>query len=279
MYQVATFLDRQGFDVTFLPVDAAGIVDPARVAEAMTDRTILVSVMHANNETGALQPITEIGARCRAQGVPLHVDACQSFTKAPLDPPRQGLDLVSINAHKLHGPRGVGALYIRRGLALEPLLHGGGQERNLRSGTHNSEGIAAFGAAVETAALEDAGRVQALARGFLARIRQEIGGVRLNGPAEDRLPGIINVSIDGVDGKALFDRLNRRGIIVSTGSACMSTKKTPSRVLLAMGLSRKRAHEAIRFSLSRYTTQEELDDVAENLVELVEDARMEVACP
>ncbi len=279
VYQAAAFLARQGCEVTFLPVDEAGIVDPARVAGAMTGRTILVSVMHANNETGALQPVAEIGALCRVRGVPFHVDACQSFTKELLNPVGQDLDLVSINAHKIHGPRGVGALYVRAGLELEPLLHGGGQERNLRSGTYNSGGIAAFGAAVEASAPTDADRMRALARSFLNRIRDEIKGVSLNGPAEDRLANIVNVSFAGVDGKVLFNRLNRRGIVVSTGSACLSTRKTASRVLLAMGLSEKRAHEAIRFSLSRNTTREELDKVAENLMEIVADIRTEAAHP
>lgn len=277
IYQSATFLARQGCEVTFLPVDREGIVDPAQIAGAITDRTILVSVMHANNETGALQPVAEIGHLCRSRGVPFHVDACQSFTKELLDPDKQSLDLVSISAHKIHGPRGVGALYIRPDLKIEPLLHGGGQEHSLRSGTCFHEGIAAFGAAVEERASTDVGKMRALSHGFLDRLRNELTGVSLNGPSEGRLANIVNVSFAGVDGKMLFNRLNQRGIVVSTGSACFSAKKTASRVLLAMGLSETQAHEAIRVSLSRATTQEEMDKAAENLVEIVKEIRTEAA--
>ena len=273
------FLSRQGCAVTVLPVDGDGVVDPARVAGAITRRTTLVSVMHANNETGALQPIEEIGAICRARGVLFHVDACQSFTQAPLRPGEQSLDLVSINAHKLHGPRGVGALYVRDGVTLEALLHGGGQEHNRRSGTYHSDGIAGFGAAVAAWDPGDAARVRALSTGFLDRLTREIDGIRLHGPREGRLPNIVNVGFAGVDGKTLFNRLNRRGVIVSTGSACVSTKKTASRVLLAMGLSEAQAHEALRFSLSRDTTRGELDAVVEHLKELVQSARKKAARP
>lgn len=279
VYQTAAFLARHGFEVTFLPVNSAGVVDPRQVEEAMGDATILVSVMHANNETGAVQPIADVGALCRRRRVLFHVDACQTFAKIPINPDEQGLDLVTINAHKLHGPRCVGALYVRSGVELEPLLHGGGQERGLRSGTYNSEGIAAFGAAVQACGVVDAQKMRDLSRGFLARIRREIPDVTLNGPEENRLGNIINVSFAGIDGKALFNRLNRRGIIVSTGSACFSTKKTASRVLLAMGLTEKRAHEAVRFSLCRDTTQEELDKVVDNLIGIVEEVRKEAVRP
>jgi len=276
VYQAAAFLARHGFEVTFLPVDSHGVVAPDAVEEALSDRTVMVSVMHANNETGAIQPVADVGTLCRARGVLFHVDACQSFTKLPLAPDSLGIDLLTINAHKIHGPRCVGALYVRSGVELEPLLHGGGQERDLRSGTYNSDGIAAFGAAVQACKADDVERMASLAHGFLDQLRDAIPGVTLNGPEHGRIANIVNVGFAGVDGKAVFNQLNRRQIVVSTGSACYYARKTASGVLLAMGMSEERAHEAIRFSLSRFTTKDELDKVVENLIEIVGEARSEV---
>jgi len=273
VFQTARWLEGQGFEVTWLTVDSQGFVDPADVARSIRKGTLLVSVMHANNEIGTLEPIEEIGAVCRRAGVPFHTDACQSFTRARLKPHRQLVDLASLSAHKLHGPPGVGALFVRSGLRVTPLLHGGGQERSLRSGTVNSEGIAGFGKAVELTGPEEVSHMIELRDHFVARVRKLVGGVTLNGPATLRLCNNINLMFDAVDGKALAFHLDRRGIAVSTGSACFSTKKTASRVLLAAGIPEARAHQAVRLSLGRWTTREELDWVVDAIADCVRDQR------
>ena len=271
--ETARWLEKQGFEITYLPVDREGFVSPKDVEKAIKRETILVSIIHANNEIGTIEPIDEIGAICRNKKVHFHSDACQSFTKTEINVKSQNLDLVSLNAHKIHGPKGVGALYVRDGVKIEPLLHGGGQESGLRSGTHNTEGIVGFGKAAEIVEVGDIKRVAELRDHFIQKIQSSIEGVDLNGPRVKRLCNNISLRFRSVNGQSLARKLNEKNIYVSVGSACLSTKVTPSHVLLAIGLKPERAQETIRISLSRWTTVEELDLVVQSLVEIVPRSR------
>jgi cysteine desulfurase len=270
VYNVTGWLSKLGYKVDYLPVDGEGFVDPSDVKKMINDKTILVSVIHANNEIGTIEPILEIGNICREKGVYFHTDACQSFTKVDLDVVNQYLDLVSLNAHKIHGPKGVGALYIRESIKITPLLHGGGQENDLRSGTYNTPGIAGFGAAVEKTDKRDSTRMKKMRSYFIDKVLNTFDGVKLNGPdGAKRLCNNINLSFVGIEGKEIFRELNSRGIMVSTGSACRSTKLVQSNVLTAIGQSHKDANSAIRISLSKWTTKKELDITFTNLIEII----------
>ena len=270
----ASWLAGRGVEVTRLRVDGEGFVDPDEVRRSLRPKTRLVSVVHASNEVGTLQPLAEIGAVCREAGVPFHTDACQSYTRVGIDVERDGIDLLTVNAHKIHGPTGVGALYVREGVAPEPLFHGGDQERGLRSGTLNTAGIAGLAAAVEVSDEGDAVRMADLRDRFVAAVTERLQGVRLNGPrGEGRLCNNVSVCFDGVRGKDLFLALVRRGIAISTGSACASTKPVPSAVLLAMGLSAKTADTAVRISLSKWTTWAELQEALAAITEVVSGLR------
>jgi len=264
----ARWLETQGFSLTLLPVDSGGRVRPADLAQALRPETILVSVHHGNNESGAVQPIADLGRICRSHPVRFHVDACQSFGKLPVRPDEMGADLVTVDGHKLHGPHGVGALYVREGIALAPLLRGGGQERGLRSGTHNTEGIAGFGRAVELADEADAERLAGLRQHLLERLRAAIPTlceVAGSGPV---LPSVLTVRFPGHSGKAIAMELSRRGIAVGTGSACQAGEDRPSRVLLAMGLTPGQCMEAVRFGLHRFLDEAMLDRTVEVLTEV-----------
>ncbi|MBL8793548.1 MAG: IscS subfamily cysteine desulfurase [Planctomycetia bacterium] len=256
-------LQREGFSLTVLPVDRAGRVTVEQVAAALTERTILVSIMAANNEVGTLQPVAEIGRLCKERGILFHSDAVQAVGKVPLDVQAAGIDLLSLTAHKLYGPKGVGALYVRRRnphVRLEPLLDGGGHERGLRSGTLPVPLIVGFGVACELCRHEMAEESQRLLRlreKLRAGIMDGLKGVCLNGPAEERLPGNLNLSFAGVHGEALL--IGLKDLAVSSGSACTSANPEPSYVLRAMGLSDELAHASIRFGLGRFTTEEEID--------------------
>lgn len=272
--QACAWLVRMGCRVVYVPVDEEGMVDIESVQRALRREPALVSVMHANNEIGTLQDMAALGRVCEERGAVLHTDACQSFTKERLRVREARIAAVSVNAHKLHGPTGVGAVYVRSGVACEPLLHGGGQERGLRAGTHHTAGIVGFGMAVAIASEEDAARMRALRDEFIARVEREIDGVRVNGPrGVRRLCNNINISIAGVMGKTVMQELNRRGIMVATGSACASGKAAPSHVLTAIGQSAAQAHEAVRISISKWTTREELATTAAALVEIVREVR------
>ncbi|MFH1800250.1 MAG: cysteine desulfurase family protein [Candidatus Omnitrophota bacterium] len=271
--ETAQWLETQGFQVTYLPVDREGFVSPKEVEKAIKRETILVSIAHANNEVGTIEPIDEIGAICRSKKVYFHSDACQSFTKVKLDVKNQNLDLVSLNAHKIHGPKGVGALYVRNSVKMEPLLHGGGQEGGLRSGTHHVEGIVGFGKAAEIAGEVDTAKLATFRDDFIQKIQSSIEQTDLNGPRVKRLCNNINLRFRSVNGQSLSRELSEKNIYVSAGSACLSTKVTPSHVLLAMGLEPERAQEAIRISLSRFTTPEEVDLVVQSLSEIVRRSR------
>jgi cysteine desulfurase len=261
-----------GFRVTYLPVDEWGRVDPEAVGEALTDRTALVSVLHANNEIGTVQPVAEIARRARERGAYFHTDAVQTYAAFPLDVATLGADLLTLSAHKIYGPKGVGALYLRAGVPFVPWLHGGQQEREKRAGTENAAGIVGFGAAAER--LPDwrdatAERLRPLRDAFIADVRTRIPDARLNGHPTDRLPNNANLSFPRSDGETLLLTLDLEGVAVSSGSACASGSIEPSHVLLALGLPPELARAAVRFSLGRDTTAEELARVAEILAGVV----------
>ena len=270
------FLEREGFEVTFLPVDAQGLVDPQDVAKAISDRTILVSIMHANNEIGTLQPVTEIGKIARERGVCFHTDAVQTFGHMPFTVGDLNVDLLSLSAHKLYGPKGVGALFVRQGTRLEPHMHGGEQEGKRRASTHNVPGIVGLAKAVELAekamAEEDI-RITALRNRLIRGIFDRIDRVRLNGHPEKRLANNVNVSMEYCEGEAMILSLDLMGIACSTGSACSSTSVEPSHVLRAIGLSVEETRGSLRFSLGRDTQEQEIDKVLEVLPRIVKRLR------
>ena len=264
-------LEAEGFDVTVLPPDAHGRVAAAAVEGALTERTVLVSLMAANNEVGTRNPVAEIGALCAERGVPFHTDAAQALGKVPFDV-RAGVALASFSAHKLYGPKGVGALYVRARprVPLSPIVHGGGHERGLRSGTLNVPGIVGFGAAVRLARREaetEGPRLAALRDRLDGTIRGALDGVTLNGHPVDRLPGNLSLSFSGVDGERLIGSL--RDLAVSSGSACTTALAEPSHVLRALGVPEKQARATIRFGLGRFTTEAEVDFAAETVVATV----------
>lgn len=256
-------LEREGVSITRLPVGAAGIVDPDDVARAIRPETVLISIMHANNETGTIQPVAKIAARAE---VPLHVDGVQALGKVPVDVGALGVDLYSMSAHKLYAPKGVGALYIRKRTKLGPLSFGGHHERDRRPGTENVPGIAGFGAAAELAGRglsEEAARIGALRDRLETAILARIPESGVNGARAPRTPNTTNIYFDGIDGEALVIALDLRGFAVSTGSACSSGAITPSHVLTAMGLPAERARASIRFSLGRFNTSAEVAGLVE----------------
>lgn len=266
------FLEREGFEVTYLPVDEYGQVDPGQVEDAMTDQTILVSIMHANNEIGTVQPVGEIGRITRACGVCFHTDAVQSAGKLPVDVDAMGADLLSLSGHKIYGPKGVGAIYIRKGVKIEPTAHGGHHENDVRSGTENTVGIVGLGKAAELAAEERESEYRHLSEmrdALEARIRIGIEDARVNGHPQRRLPGTLNVSFPGAEGESLIMSLDLAGIAVSTGSACTSGAIEPSHVLLALGRDPRTALGSVRFSFGRDNSMEDVDCVMERLPGIV----------
>lgn len=266
--QAARFLQTLGFSVTFLPVDTWGQVDPEAVAEALTDRTVLVSVIHASNEVGTIQPLRTLADRVHARGALLHTDAVQTFGQISFTAEDLGADLITVSAHKIYGPKGAGALVVRSGISIEPLLHGGGQERERRSGTENVAAIAGFGEAVRLLLPErdgEAVRLAALRDALLADLYARIPGIVLNGHPTERLPNNLNVSIPGGDAETLLLALDRAGIAASSGSACASGSIEPSHVLTAMGLPEARIKSALRLTLGRGTTADQISRVSEAL--------------
>ncbi|ALC17991.1 cysteine sulfinate desulfinase/cysteine desulfurase [Desulfuromonas soudanensis] len=275
--QTCLGLGREGYEVTVLPVDGQGRVCPESLAEALRPDTALVSIMLANNETGTLQPVAELAAVARRRKVPFHTDAVQALGKIPLDVEELGVDLLSLSAHKIGGPKGVGALYVRSGLELAPLITGGGQEHGLRSGTENVAGIVGFGKACEVALRRlNAGEMARLAH---LRDRLEAGicyllpDARRNGPEEDRLPNTLNLTLPEIRGESLVLSLDRRGVFFSSGSACKSGNPEPSPALLAMGLSVEEAHCAVRFSLGTGNSAEDIDYVLSALEKTLAETR------
>jgi cysteine desulfurase len=262
------WLETQGYYITYLPVDNSGMVDTGELKKFINPKTILVSVMHANNEIGTLEPIEEIGEICNYYNVPFHSDACQSFGKVPINVKRAGLGFLTINSHKIYGPKGVGALYVRKGLNITPLLHGGGQESGIRSTTENVPGIVGF---VNAADLCIEGMKSE--SNYLLRLRNKLTNYLfenyenfyINGPKDNKLPGLLNFSFHGLEGETmrLLLLLDEKGIAVSAGSACSSNDKThnASHVLQAIGLNQFEARGSIRVSFGRYSTEEELEKV------------------
>ena len=271
------WLEQQGYRVTFLPVDRYGRVSAEDVRAALTDDTILVSIMHGNNEIGTIQPVAEIGALCKERGVLFHTDACQTFGKVPIDVEAMGIDLLTCSAHKIHGPKGVGALYVRRKkprVRCEPVIHGGGHERGMRSGTLNVPGIVGLGQAAELCRLSLDTEPAEIGR-LRDRLRDAIVGqldeVYVNGHPTERTPTNLNVSFAYVEGESLM--MGMSDVAVSSGSACTSASLEPSYVLKALGVGDELAHSSIRFSLGRFNTQAEVDSVAERLVAAVRKLR------
>ena len=265
-------LEKHGVEVTYLPVGREGVVDPEQVARAVREDTRLISIMVANNETGALQPVRQIGQIARERGVLFHSDAVQAAGKIPLDPAELGVDLLTISAHKFHGPKGVGALFVRKGTRLRPLFYGGGHERNRRAGTENVPQIVGLGRAAELARKsmdEEGERVRDLRDWFEQEVQQRVPDVSVNGPAGSRLGNTSNLRFAGAEAEGLIINLDLAGVACSTGSACSSGAIEPSHVLTAMGLSAAEAFECLRFSLSRDTRREELGRVLDLLPDLV----------
>ena len=257
--QTCKWLEGQGARVTYLNVDKEGFVNLDDVKKEINNKTFFVSIIHGNNEIGTLQDIEKIGKICKEKNVLFHTDACQSFTKVPIDVKKQNIDLITLNSHKIHGPKGVGALYIREGIKIVPLLHGGGHENKLRSGTENIPGIVGFAKAVEIANDKDVKKMGKL-RDKLIEGLLSIENVSLNGPrGEKRLCNNVNVSFNNIEGESIGGYLENEKIYTSTGSACMSHSLETSHVLKALDLTPLQSNSSLRISLSKYTTEEEVD--------------------
>jgi cysteine desulfurase len=266
------WLESQGAEVTYLDVDEEGFINLEELKKEIKENTLLVSVIHGNNEIGTIQDIGTIGKICREKEVLFHTDACQSYTKAELNVKKQNLDLVTLNAHKIHGPKGTGALYIKKGTKITPLLHGGGHEKGLRSGTENVAGIAGFAKAVKLASGKHVRQMQKLRDKLIERIL-DIDNTHLNGPKEKRLCNNINVCFNNIEGESIGGYLEAYGICSSTGSACSSHTLEPSHVLKAIGKTPLQANSSIRLSLSRLNTEEEIDKLLSVLPGIVNKLR------
>jgi cysteine desulfurase len=266
------YLEKNGFTVSYLPVDRTGLVDPADLETAITDKTILISVMYANNEIGTIEPIAELGAIARKHKVPFHTDAVQAIGNVEIDVNAADIDMLSLSAHKFYGPKGSGALYIRKGVRIDNLIHGGGQERRRRAGTENIAGIVGLGRAIELATADIEGhnaRIRAMRDRLLHGIMERIPHAYLNGHPEKRLPGNINVSFEFIEGESMLLWLDDAGICASTGSACTSGSLEPSHVLLATGLPVEISHGSLRLTLGDANTGEDVDFVLEVLPKVV----------
>ncbi len=270
-------LEREGYELEMIPVDSAGLVDPMEVQKRLRPDTLLVSVMHANNEIGTVQPIREIGRLCREQGVIFHTDAVQTFGKLPIDVKEMNIDLLSVSAHKLYGPKGVGALYLRRGISFSRFQEGGEQERGRRGGTLNVPGIVGLGRAVEISINEmdqEADRLTCLREYFFKKLTDNISGIAFNGSREHRLPMNIHVCIEGVHGESVLLSLDTAGICASAGSACSSGSQDPSHVLKAINMPRDLARSALRMTMGKTTTIETIDYAVESLAQSVKELRL-----
>jgi cysteine desulfurase len=273
--ETCKFIEQLGHDVTFVPVDREGRVNPAAVEDAIQKNTRLISIMHANNEIGSIQPIAKIGAIAASLGIYMHTDAVQSVGKIPVNVNELHVDMLSISSHKIYGPKGVGCLYVRKGTKLKPLIFGGGHERGLRSGTENVSGIVGLGEAIRLAIEDftDNTRIKNLRDALIDALLRDIPSTQLNGGKEHRLPNNANFSFSYIEGESLLLRLNAKGIAGSTGSACSSKKLEPSHVLLAIGLDPVDAHGSLRLTLGRDTTNADVRYVLEELPGIVEELR------
>lgn len=263
------WIESQGGKVTYLDVDKEGFVNLKQLEDSITDKIILVSVIHGNNEIGTIQDLEKIGEICKKKNVLFHTDACQSFTKVPINVNKQKLDLVTLNAHKIHGPKGVGALYIKKGIKITPLLHGGGHEFGLRSSTENVAGIVGFSKAVKVKAMFEIKNITKLRDYFISEL-EKIPNVTINGTKGDkRLCNNINVCFNNIEAESIGSFLNSKGIFTSVGSACSSHSLEPSHVLMALGKTHLEANSSIRISISKYTTKEEIDYALEEIKKTV----------
>jgi cysteine desulfurase len=270
------YLEKKGFAVTYLDVDSDGFVDPALLERSLTDETTLVSIMFANNEIGTFQPIAELAEIAKKRGALFHTDAVQALGNTPIDVRALGVDLLSVSAHKIYGPKGIGALYIRKGVSLPSHVHGGGQENKKRAGTENLTGIVGFGKAAELSARDLNGHIERLTElrdYFLEQIRENIPDILVNGSLARRLPGNLNITFKYIEGEALLLLLDLDGIAVSTGSACSSASLTPSHVLTALGVPVELIHGSLRFTVGDFTAKEDIDYTVECLVKNVEKLR------
>ena len=266
------WLEKHGFMVTYLPVDEFGMVSVDAVKQAITDKTILISVMFANNEVGTIEHVAEIGALAKAKGIYFHTDAVQAVSHVPIDVKAMNIDLLSLSGHKFYGPKGIGALYIRRGVKIETVQHGGAQERKLRAGTENVPAIVGLGIAAQKALSElntENHRLESLRDKLIQGIEAKIPDAKLNGHRLQRLPGNVNFSFRFVEGESLLLTLDMKGIAASSGSACTSGSLDPSHVLLAMGLTHEVAHGSLRLTLGRENTEADIDYILEVLPEIV----------
>lgn len=272
----AEYLEKHGIDVTYLDVDAEGRVNPEDVKNAITDKTVLISIMMVNNEVGTIEPIKEIAEIAHNHGILFHTDAVQALGNVPIDVDNMSIDLMSMSGHKIYGPKGVGALYIRKGTKISNFIHGGAQEMKKRAGTENLAGIVGFGKAAELAKenLEShINRVSELRDYFISEVTSKIPDTIVNGSMEHRHPGNANISFEYIEGETMLILLDMNGISVSTGSACSSKSLTPSHVLSAMGIPVERIHGTLRFTIGDPTTKEDIDYVIEKLVEIVQKLR------
>src|SRR3989338_23530 len=268
------WLESRGAKVTYLKVDSEGFVNLKELEETITEKTFVVSIIHANNEIGTIQNLKAISEICKRKGVFFHTDACQSFTKVPINVVDDGIDLMTINAHKIHGQKGVGGVYIRKGIKITPLLHGGGQEFNLRSSTENVPGIVGFAKAVEIASSKDVKKMERLRDYFINKITK-IPNVRLNGSKkENRLCNNINLSFFMLEGELVRVQLSKKGICVSTGSSCSSSSTDVSHVMKAINCPMEYLHGNVRLSLSKYTTKDELDIVFKEIKNIIKENSM-----
>lgn len=269
------YLEKKGFEVTYVPVSDKGMIDPEDVRNAIRDDTALVTIMYANNEIGTIQPIEEIAAICKEKKVIFHTDAVQALGHVDIDVKKQGIDMLSLSGHKIHAQKGIGALYVRKGIVLPNLIHGGAQERNKRAGTENVSAIVGLGVAIETATKNIAERNAVI----VPRRNRLIDGIlklpytRLNGDRDKRLPGNLNISIEGIEGESLLLMLDQYGICASSGSACTSGSLDPSHVLLAIGLKHEVAHGSLRLSIEENVTDEDVDYILEVIPKIVERLR------
>ena len=270
------FLEKLGWRLTILPVDSDGLVDPKDVRSAITNETVLISVMHSNNEIGVIEPISEIGAIAKERGIIFHTDATQSLGKVPLNVDELNVDLLSLSGHKIYGPKGIGALYIRKGVKISPYMHGGGQERKKRAGTHNVPGIVGLGKATEIVIRDMANeyaRLEKLRDKLIEGILEQIPDSRLNGHRTKRLPNNVNVCITGVEGESMILLLDHYGICASSGSACTSGDLSASHVLLALGLPHELAHGSLRLTLGKDNTEDDISRFLEVFPKIVSNLR------
>ena len=270
------YLESRGYDVTYLPVDEDGLISIEELKKAIRPETFLISIMLANNEIGTIQPVKEIGLLARERKIIFHTDAVQAVGHMPIDVNELNIDMLSMSAHKIYGPKGVGALYVRKGIRLKSFMHGGAQERSRRAGTENVPGVVGLGKAIEliTAEMEEENKkLISLRERLIEGLMSAIPYARLNGHREKRLPGNVNISFEFVEGESILISLDFKGIAASSGSACTSGSLDPSHVLLAIGLPHEKAHGSVRFTLGMYNTEEDADEVIRELPPIIEKLR------